>query len=168
MPPDRNTAAKLARAQAVVEAQGGRLTPLRGEVLRLILETEAPIGAYDLLARLRERRGNAAPPTVYRALDFLLASGLVHRIARLSAFVACIDHEPGHAAQFLICRRCGEVTEIDAPRVVAVLEEEAGRHGFSITGATIEAEGICAACAPPADEPGTLIMRQRPSTSRME
>ena len=142
-----SVAAKLAQAQAIVEAQGGRLTTLRREVLRLILAAETPIGAYDLLARLRESHGNAAPPTVYRALDFLLVSGLIHRITRLSAFMACIGHEPGHAAQFLICRDCGEVVEIAAPAVTAALKSAASQRGFTIAGATIEAEGVCAACA---------------------
>jgi Fur family zinc uptake transcriptional regulator len=140
-------AATLAQAQAIVEAQGGRLTTLRREVLRLILAAETPIGAYDLLARLRESHGRAAPPTVYRALDFLLVSGLIHRITRLSAFMACIGHEPGHAAQFLICRDCGAVIEIDAPDITTALKSAASARGFTIAGATIEAEGRCADCA---------------------
>lgn len=145
-------AAKLARAEAIVEAQSGRLTPLRREVLHLILAADAPIGAYELLTRLRESRTRAAPPTVYRALDFLLACGLIHRISRLSAFIACIGHAPGHAAQFLICRGCGLVAEIDASAVSEALREEALRHGFTIAAATIEAEGLCAACAARRDE----------------
>ncbi len=138
--------AKLAQAQAIVEARRARLTPLRREVLSLILAAESPIGAYDLLARLRDRHGNAAPPTVYRALDFLLENGLIHRISRLAAFIACIGHAPGHAAQFLICRDCGEVAEIDAPDVITALKSAAAQRGFTIAGVTIEAEGVCAAC----------------------
>ncbi|HXD37644.1 MAG TPA: transcriptional repressor, partial [Rhodanobacter sp.] len=58
--------------EAASQARGLRLTPLRKEVLELIASEHKPIKAYDLLALLREKHGNAAPPTVYRALDFLL------------------------------------------------------------------------------------------------
>ena len=107
------------------------------------------MGAYDLLDRLRARRGGGAPPTVYRALDFLQEQGLVHRLERLSAFVGCIDmdgaaqHPP---AQFLICRGCGRVTEIEDHALARALAAAAQRVGFTVARATIEAEGECAAC----------------------
>ena len=99
----------------------------------------------------RARCGGAAPPTVYRALDFLLEQRLIHRIERLAAFVGCLDaaaHEPGHhhAAQFLICRGCGHVIEIEDSVLAHALEAAAGRAGFSVARATIEAEGLCGAC----------------------
>jgi Fur family zinc uptake transcriptional regulator len=146
------TETALARAAAVCAERGANLTDLRRDVLGLILESAEPTGAYDLLERLRARRGAAAPPTVYRALDFLLGQRLIHRIERLAAFVGCLDahaHDPGHqhAAQFLICRQCGRVTEIDDPALAHALEDAAARAGFTVARATIEAEGLCATCA---------------------
>jgi Fur family zinc uptake transcriptional regulator len=149
----RRTAALLDRAAALCAQRGVRLTELRRDVLGLILDFGAPVGAYDLLDRLRARRGGGAPPTVYRALEFLQEQGFVHRLERLSAFVGCIDvdgtahaharHEP---AQFLICRSCGRVTEIEDHALAGALAAAARRVGFSVAGATIEAEGQCAAC----------------------
>ena len=142
------TEAMLARAAAQCQSRGARLTDLRRDVLGLILEADAPTGAYDLLDRLRARRGPAAPPTVYRALDFLLTQGLVHKIERLAAFVPCPEAE-GHAhpAQFLICRTCGRVREIEDAALAAALAAAAARSGFTVGRATIEAEGLCADCA---------------------
>ncbi len=146
------TAALLDRADGICARRGARMTDLRRQVLGLILEAPAPMGAYDLLDQLRGRRRGAAPPTVYRALDFLMAQGLIHRVERLSAFVGCVAHdEHAHAAQFLICRDCGRVTELDDHGVTDALAEAAARAGFSIAGATVEAEGRCAVCAP--DQP---------------
>ena len=142
------TEAMLARAAAQCQSRGARLTDLRRDVLGLILEAEAPTGAYDLLDRLRARRGPAAPPTVYRALDFLLAQGLVHKVERLAAFVGCVEaagHD--HPAQFLICRACGRVREIEDEALTAALAAAAARSGFTVGRATIEAEGLCADCA---------------------
>jgi Fur family zinc uptake transcriptional regulator len=125
-------------------------------VLGLVLDAPAPIGAYDLLERLRAHRGAAAPPTVYRALDFLLEQGFIHRIERLSAFIGCIDsHDHGeghhHAAQFLICRSCGQATEIEDHALAHALVHAAGAVGFTVSSATIEAEGTCAKCRARAD-----------------
>ena len=147
------TAALLDRAAALCVRRGVRLTELRRDVLGLVLESAAPVGAYDLLDRLRARRGGGAPPTVYRALEFLQEQGFVHRLERLSAFVGCIDvdgtahahaqHEP---AQFLICRSCKRVTEIEDHDLASALAAAARRVGFTVAGATIEAEGQCAKC----------------------
>jgi Fur family zinc uptake transcriptional regulator len=152
--------AQLARAEAICVERGTRLTDLRRQVLGLILDAEAPTGAYDLLDRLRKMRHGAAPPTVYRALEFLLENGLIHRLERLSAFVGCVAHEhdgghggghgcgeTAHAAQFLICRKCGRVAEIEDHDLAHALADAARRAGFSVSKATVEAEGVCSACA---------------------
>lgn len=141
------TEALLDQAERICSGRGARLTELRRAVLGLILDRGAPTGAYDLLERLRESRTTAAPPTVYRALDFLLEQGLVHKLERLSAFVGCVAHEQDHAAQFLICRSCGRVTELEDHELAHALTDAASRLGFKIGKATIEAEGQCAACA---------------------
>jgi Fur family zinc uptake transcriptional regulator len=139
------TAALLDKAERLCARRGAKLTELRRQVLALILDNPAPSGAYDLLERLRTSRGPAAPPTVYRALDFLLDQKLIHRVERLAAFVACIeDHD--HGAQFLICTKCGQVTEMEDHAVAHALADAVARAGFTFARATIEAEGLCAAC----------------------
>ena len=138
------TESLLDRAQTLCTSRGARMTGLRREVLGLVLDSPAPVGAYDLLDRLG-RRG--APPTIYRALDFLREQGLVHRIEKLSAFVGCIEEaDHAHAAQFLICRDCGRATEIESLEIAAALAHAAAASGFAIDAATVEAEGHCADC----------------------
>jgi Fur family zinc uptake transcriptional regulator len=152
--PDARIAAQLAQAEALCARRGARLTELRRDVLALILAAPAPAGAYALLDSLRASRRAAAPPTIYRALDFLAEHGLIHKIERLSAYIGCIDahdHKHGHAhqAQFLICRQCGKVTEIEDHPLTHALAAAAARSGFTVSGATIEAEGLCATCRSP-------------------
>lgn len=149
-PEPARTAALLAAADALCARRGVRLTKLRRDVLELILAAGQPMGAYALLDRLRGTRDAAAPPTVYRALDFLQEQGLIHKIERLAAFIPCIEgpeHVHAHQAQFLICRQCGRVTEIDDHALSHALEAAAARAGFTVAGATVEAEGVCSACA---------------------
>src|SRR6478672_13719068 len=150
----RRTEGLLDKAETVCERRGANLTALRRHVLGLVLDATSPTGAYELLDRLRQTRRGAAPPTVYRALDFLLEQGLIHRVERLAAFVGCIagctvdpDGESHtHAAQFLICRTCGRVVEMQDHDVSTVLARVAKEAGFSISTATIEAEGLCSTC----------------------
>lgn len=140
--------ATLDRAAASCARRGAQLTELRRQVLGLVLAAGQPIGAYAVLDQLRALRDGAAPPTVYRALEFLQEQGLVHRLERLNAFVGCGAAGPhAHPHQFLICTKCGVTAEICEPGVEAALGEAAARLGFSLQRATVEAEGVCSKCA---------------------
>ena len=66
-----------------------RFTDLRKQVLSLVCQSEQPIGAYALLDLMRDSGRSAAPPTVYRALDFLQEQGFVHRLASNNTYLAC-------------------------------------------------------------------------------
>ena len=131
----------------VCDARGLRLTPLRLRVLELVAASEKPVKAYDLLDRLRDGPGIAAPPTVYRTLDFLLEHGFIHKLASINAFVGC--HHPGEAHQvpFLICDACASAIEICDERVSKLLTTQAREHGFTPAGQTLEVHGLCADCA---------------------
>lgn len=138
---------RLARAEAACAQRGARLTEIRRRVLELILAAGEPIGAYALLDRLRDRSGQGKPPTVYRALDFLLAQGLIHRVERLNAFVGCheeADHP--HPVQFFICVECGSVAEFEDAAIGEAVAAVAARSGFVARRSTVEVEGVCAEC----------------------
>ncbi len=131
----------------VCTSQGARLTPLRREVLRLVLEAKTPHTAYQLLDRLKRTYGGAAPPTIYRALDFLLARNLIHQVVTIAAFVPSTDPGRPRRAQFLICRTCRRVEAIDDEAIRLALKRASDRAGFRIHDAVVELEGRCARCA---------------------
>lgn len=126
--------------------RGARLTPVRRRVLELILMSDQPTGAYALLAALQRGRGKLGPPTVYRALEFLLAHKLVHKIETSSAFIACGDIEHPHQSQFMICEDCGATEEIRDDGIVERLRRLGERRGFAVARQVIEARGLCPAC----------------------
>jgi Fur family transcriptional regulator, zinc uptake regulator len=136
----------LERAEAVCAAQGARLTELRRAVLELIWRGHEPVGAYALLDALRRSHPHAAPPTVYRALDFLAARGLIHRIESLNAYIGCDHPERPHRSQFLICARCSTAAEIDDPEVARALSKSARELGFAVTRQMVELSGLCPDC----------------------
>ena len=140
-------AAAREAAERLTQARGLRLTATRARVLEIVAESHRPIGAYDILQRLSEERGRAAPPTVYRALAFLVDHGLAHRIDSLNAFVACFDPERNHDAGFLICDSCKSVEEIAEPSLGEAVRRSVGARGFQPRRTVMEISGTCAACA---------------------
>ncbi|KPB12423.1 Zinc uptake regulation protein [Pseudomonas amygdali pv. lachrymans] len=137
----------LAEADALCAKQGLRLTTLRRRVLELVWQSHKPLGAYDILAVLSDEDGRrAAPPTVYRALDFLLENGLVHRIASLNAFTGCNHPTHAHQGQFLICRLCHAAIELQHPAISNAVIDAAAGVGFAVEGQTVEIVGVCAGC----------------------
>jgi Fur family zinc uptake transcriptional regulator len=134
-------------AATLCTARGERLTELRRRVLELVWQSHAPIGAYQVLDCLSGERGRVAPPTVYRALEFLTRQGLVHRIDSLNAYVGCSAPSAAHQAYFLICRRCGDAAEFHDSDLTAALARCVDRASFHADAATVELAGLCARCA---------------------
>ncbi len=124
-----------------------QLTELRRTVLGLVLQAERPLTAYQLLDKLKEKRKSAMPPTIYRALEFLIENKLVHKVESLNAFVACEAGHHEHAIQFLICDCCGQVTELEDHGISHALDRAAAEKGFTASGTIVEIEGTCAACS---------------------
>jgi len=141
---------RLDRAAEACARRGGRLTDIRRQVLALIMAAREPLGAYALLDRLKPARANATPATIYRALEFLQEHGLIHKVERLNAFIECTEsgehHPHQHAVQFLICGQCGTVTEMEDSGIAASVARAAELTGFRPAHATVEVEGVCAAC----------------------
>ena len=145
-PPEAGEVARaLQAADRRLIAEGERMTPARLRVLELLLATGEPVKAYDLIARFGTDGQPAKPPTVYRALEFLERKGLAHRIASISAYVACTSGAIDHTAAFLICDCCGATAEVSAP-VTGDLGRAAEAAGYAIARTTIEAHGRCPAC----------------------
>ncbi len=137
----------LTQAEALCRAKGVRLTPQRRRVLGLIMDAAKPLSAYEILDRMQTGPRRPAPPIVYRALDFLLEQGLIHKIESLHAFVGCAHPEHPHAGQFLICTDCGQVNELCERQLGCGLEEAAQRVGFRTRKPVVELLGACAHCS---------------------
>jgi Fur family zinc uptake transcriptional regulator len=142
----RCSAEAIEHAEALCRERGQRLTPMRRQVLEVLAGSHQPLGAYEVIERMQ---GDArpAPITVYRALDFLIEQGLVHRIESRNAFLACVhNHEVGALVAFLICERCGAVGEAPAAAITQTVAAAAKAIGFAPTMSVIEITGVCAHC----------------------
>ncbi|MDR3631275.1 MAG: Fur family transcriptional regulator [Desulfocapsaceae bacterium] len=137
--------AAITAAEKLCQSRRQRLTAIRRRVLEIIWGGHKPIGAYLILEILQKER-YAAPATVYRALDFLLEQGLVHKLTSLNAFVGCSQPGKPHDGQFLICDSCHVLVELNDNNLNAAIEGSAHSADFQILQQTIEILGRCSRC----------------------
>ena len=128
---------------------GLNLTPGRQSVLDMLCAAAKPLGAYEMIDRLVDEDGRRpAPISVYRALDYLVENGLVHRLATRNAFLACAHkHKGAEPTVFLICETCARVEESASASISEGLLALSGAHGFKPNAQMIEVSGVCARCA---------------------
>ena len=139
--------ATLARVEQFCRAQRQRMTPVRRQILSLILAYPDVIKAYDVLADLKKIQPNAAPPTVYRALDFFVAIGVLHRAEALNGFVFCPNFDQPHLSIILSCRNCGTTYEANAPAIIAELERFCREQGFELQAGPLVLRGYWQECS---------------------
>ena len=127
-----------------------QLTRNQGLVFDALRRSEQPMSAYTILDKLRDH-GFRAPLQVYRALDKLVETGLVHRLESLNAFVACAHPDESccrhGTVAFTICNACGHVEEFHDHEVDDRLAAFTQARRFRTEKTTIEIRGLCAACA---------------------
>ena len=138
--------AAIVAAKSHCDAVGISLTPIRQRVLELIWQDHEPVKAYDILDTLKQSKSSSAPPTVYRALDFLQDEGLVHKIESLNAYIGCGNPRNTHKGQFFICHDCGFVAELDDDEIRRLFQKKAKRFGFEINDEIVEIKGYCQEC----------------------
>ena len=136
----------LGDAEEECRRQKLRFTEHRRKVLEIIASSHKPLGAYDILEQMNFSGRRQAPVVAYRALDFLINLGLVHRLNSLNAFVACMAVGEDHTAQFLICRNCKNVGELNSIRVSDQIVNDAVQIGFRADQQVVEIIGICSEC----------------------
>ncbi|QQC67455.1 Fur family transcriptional regulator [Paraburkholderia ginsengisoli] len=138
--------AALTLAEEYCRERGEKLTPIRRKVLELLLNSGRATKAYSLLDEMRQIHPGSAPPTVYRALDFLLSAGLVHRIESINAFTVCHDLTQCQHGILVVCQQCGSVTELHQPKLRQALVAQIQDAGYRLASDEIELKGLCAAC----------------------
>lgn len=139
--------ALLEHVSGICESRGVRFTPQRKRVFELICGNKGASSAYDLLEQLKESEPQAKPPTIYRALDFLLEQGFIHKVESNNSFISCcLCGQNKHYSQLLICDQCGSVIEQQDDSLMALLASNAEQHGFHITDHVIETHGTCKSC----------------------
>ncbi len=139
-------AAQLRTAESLCSQRGKRLTPTRRKVLEILLRQQRSLKAYELLDEIRQVQPGAAPPTVYRALDFLVEEGLIHRLDAVNAWTACLDAAGEPHDLLVICTQCGAVAEFSDPVLSRQLAKKVAGAGFVLANHETELRALCGKC----------------------
>lgn len=139
--------AAVRTAELLCQQRGVRFTEIRKQILELIWESHRAVKAYDLLDKVKLKSSSAKPTTVYRALDFLLEQGLIHKVESLNAYIGCSHADRKHEQLLLTCTQCHEVEERTAERVMDAIAQELQQAGFVHQYKAVEIHGLCAKCA---------------------
>lgn len=141
----------LNHAEDNCKEHGARLTVKRKRVLSGLLKSDKALSAYELIDYCKDEYGESIPAmSVYRILDFLETEGLVHKLNLANKYVACAhitcDHE--HAvSQFLICRKCLKVKEINISKsTIDELAKNVEAANFHLVGPQLEMNCLCNDC----------------------
>lgn len=137
---------QLKNAEALCKEQQKRLTPTRKQVLELLIRAQRGLKAYELLDQVRALQPTAAPPTVYRALDFLMELGLIHRIDAINAWTACVDVAGAPHDLLVVCTQCGLVAELSAPSLSQQISDCILQAGFALANGETELRALCLQC----------------------
>lgn len=144
--PQATLPARLRTAELLCIQRGKRLTPIRRETLKILLEQQRSVKAYELLEQIRAIHPGAAPPTVYRALDFLVEQGLAHRLDATNAWTACHDAGGTPHDLLVVCTECGVVAEVSDPSLNRKLADKVAQTGFTLSGHETELRAVCGRC----------------------
>lgn len=137
----------LVQAELLCQQRAVRLTRQRAEILRLVATQKRAVSAYELLDLLRINEPQAKPPTVYRALNFWLEQGVIHKIESINSYIVChhIEHTR-HTSALFVCDQCGQVEEHHTTEIENILQSLANNSHFSLKHSVIETHGICCNC----------------------
>ncbi|WP_163130659.1 Fur family transcriptional regulator [Agarivorans sp. Alg241-V36] len=124
-----------------------KFTPNRAAVLAILHQHQQALSAYDILAKLQQQQQNTKPPTVYRALDFLLQYHFIQHIESSSRYIIGHQHAPFTPQPLLICTDCKSVTQISLSKSLKIeLDQFAGQQGFRLHSQSYELQGLCSSC----------------------
>ena len=132
----------LAHAEEIARQAGRKMTAIRRHVYKCLLESEFPMGAYEILDQL-DGVGARKPPTVYRALDWLMELGLIRKLSSVSKYVALPAGQTFDPVAMVLCRKCGRVDVLDVGANIADIVSAANSSGYDDVEATLEIMGQC-------------------------
>jgi Fur family transcriptional regulator, peroxide stress response regulator len=121
-----------------------RYSRQRERLLHILRKTTAHPTADWLYQRLKKEFPRLSLGTVYRNLSILMEQGLVKKLYYGSTFDRFEANPMPHS--HLICEQCGQIADVDLPRIPDLTRQTAGLADFSAAYYKIDFFGLCAKC----------------------
>lgn len=139
----------IEKIETLCKKRGIKLTTQRHTVLDIMLTANKAMSAYDLLDLLKVSEPQAKPPTIYRALEFLLEQGFIHKVESSNSYIVCPHfQDPDHLSILFICDKCRQIFEKHSANIEQQLKQLAQQSQFLIKHSVLEIHGVCQSCQP--------------------
>ena len=124
-----------------------RVTAARVAVLEVLAE-RSHLTTDEVATAVRARIGSVSTQASYHVLDTLAAAGLVRRI-EIGGSAARYERRVGDNHHHLVCRSCGEVSDVDCPTASGPCLTTTAPAGYRIDEAEVIFWGTCPRCQTP-------------------
>ena len=128
-----------------LRARGGRVTPQRLAIAKVVRETDGHMTAEAVFGQVSRRLPGVSLPTVYATLELLEDLGQVRRVPGVSGAVLFDPRTDPH--DHFVCRRCGTVADLESGADHHDVLDVAAALGMAPDSAQVVVSGLCTACA---------------------
>ena len=128
----------------IIRRHGGRVTVPRRAVIAAILEGDGHRSADDIGRAVQAEHPDVALSTVYRTLDALEQLGVIEH-SHLG-HGAAVYHLTEHGHVHLVCRSCGDITDVPDETVAELTARLDAEHGFALAPRHFAMFGTCRNC----------------------
>jgi Fur family ferric uptake transcriptional regulator len=137
--------ATAAEIQQMLRSVGLRVTRPRVAVLTAV-HAHPHADTDSIIGLVRAGLPDVSHQAVYDSLHTLAATGLVRRIQPAGS-VARYESRVGDNHHHVVCRSCGDISDVDCAVGEAPCLIASDDHGFTIDEAEVVYWGVCSACS---------------------
>ena len=114
-------------------------------VLNIIKQSSQPLTAYAIL-ELCKKKKKVQAMTIYRALNYLMEQGVIHKSNQHKTFLLCNhSHNKEHNPSIAICKKCGDTEELKSDFFNNFLQKY-NLKKFNFKKFELEVSTICSNC----------------------
>jgi len=130
---------------AKLRARGGRITPQRMAIVRILADAAGHPSAEEIYHQIRMRFPTTSLATVYKVIAALKEMGEVLELGFADGSSRYDGHNP-HPHAHLICVRCRKIVDPRVEGLNAVPQDVARAEGYLLVGHRFDIYGICPEC----------------------
>lgn len=133
----------------ILKQEGLKYTKQRASILKVITDSDQPIGAEQVFLELQRKGVNANLSTVYRILESLAAKALILKISIGTDTKALFELNSAVHKHRMICIGCSKMTSVEGCPLEEYEKMLKDKTGFDVTGHKLEIYGYCEKCRLP-------------------
>ena len=136
---------RLEQMIRMLREKGGRLTPQRVAMLRILAKSEGHPNAEQIYERMKANFPTTSLATIYKTLTLLKDLGEVLEL-NFASVCSRYDGNKPYPHPHVICTKCGQILDPEFEAVAGISQEIARQTGYQITHQQLNFFGLCPQC----------------------